>query len=219
MIKVKNLSKSFGTSKAVQDVTLTVVCPGTVVVVGSSGSGKTTLLRLIAGLEMPDRGEIFINGTLVSRAGYTLEPHKRNIGFVFQTPALWPHMTVSQNILFGLYHLSRSEARRRLNVLLDAAELNGLGHRYPHQLSGGEARRVALIRTLAPRPCYLLMDEPLVNIDPLLKNKMLTLIKNELLMTEACLGYVTHDREEARQISTNMLEMENGILQTCRGDE
>ena len=219
MIKVKNLSKSFGTSKAVQDVTLTVVCPGTVVVVGSSGSGKTTLLRLIAGLEMPDRGEIFINGTLVSKAGYTLEPHKRNIGFVFQTPALWPHMTVSQNILFGLYHLSRSEARRRLNVLLDAAELNGLGHRYPHQLSGGEARRVALIRTLAPRPCYLLMDEPLVNIDPLLKNKMLTLIKNELLMKEACLVYVTHDREEARQISTNMLEMENGILQTCRGDE
>jgi len=219
MIEIKNLSKSFGTSKAVQDITMAVVRPGAVAVAGPSGSGKTTLLRLIAGLEMPDSGEIFIEGTLVSKAGYTLEPCKRNTGFVFQTPALWPHMTVSQNILFGLGHLSRSEARCRLSALLDAVELNGMGHRYPHQLSGGEARRVALARTLAPRPCYLLMDEPLVNIDPLLKSKMLALIKNELLITGACLLYVTHDREEAREVSTTMLEMENGIIQACRGNK
>ena len=212
MIKLENLSKSFGAKKAVYNVTATFYQPGTVTILGPSGCGKTTLLRLIAGLERPDIGKIFINGTLASKTDFIIEPHKRNIGFAFQIPALWPHMSVWQNISFGLHYIARPEARTRIVSLLDAAELNGLENRYPHQLSGGEARRVSLIRTLAPRPRYLLMDEPLVNIDPLLRSKLLKLIKREIFESEACLIYVTHDVREATEVSSDTVHMENGVL-------
>lgn len=177
MITLKGVSKYFGTIRAVEDVSLKVTSDSLVVLVGPSGGGKTTLLRLISGLDTPDSGEIYIDGLLASNAGYSLEPHQRNLGFVFQTTALWPHMTVAQNIIFGLTGKPKVEVYNRLHQLIVATSLEGLERRYPHQLSGGEARRVSLARTLAPQPKHLLMDEPLSNLDPELRNSMLSLIK------------------------------------------
>jgi iron(III) transport system ATP-binding protein len=184
--------------------------PEPLVILGPSGSGKTTLLRLIAGLESPDEGEIYFNGLLASKPGWVLLPHQRNIGFVFQSSALWPHMTVAQNILFGLNGLKKNETRERLKELLDMAHLKGLGQRYPDELSGGEARRVAIARCLAPQPRYLLMDEPLINLDPDLKEKMLSLIEETTRQTKAFLIYVTHDPEEATKLSGRILILRSG---------
>jgi iron(III) transport system ATP-binding protein len=213
MIALRQVSKSFGAVKAVDGVTLDIAEGNHVALLGPSGSGKTTLLRLIAGLEMPDGGEISIDGMLASTPKWTLEPHRRGLGFVFQTPALWPHMTVAQNILFGLHKLTGDEARARLHEMLDLVSLKGLEHRYPHQLSGGEARRVSIARTLAPGPQYLLMDEPLINLDTELKDRLLSLILEAVRTTKACLIYVTHDKNEAEQIAHRIVTIRNGRLE------
>jgi iron(III) transport system ATP-binding protein len=213
MISLQQVSKSFGEVKAVDGISLDIADEDHVVLLGPSGSGKTTLLRLIAGLEMTDSGEIFIDGMLASTPKWTLAPHLRKLGFVFQTPALWPHMTVAQNILFGLHNIKRAEAKTRLDELLALVSLKGMEHRYPHQLSGGEARRVSLARTLAPRPRYLLMDEPLINLDIELKESLLALIKEAVQKTKACLLYVTHDMAEAEQVARRIVTIRNGRLE------
>jgi iron(III) transport system ATP-binding protein len=213
MIQMNQVAKSYQETKAVNQISFDVPAESSIVILGPSGSGKTTLLRLIAGLEMPDTGEIFLDGALASRAGWVMTPYQRRIGFVFQTSALWPHLTVAQNILFGLYDIPRKDANKRLHALLDKTSLIGLENRYPHQLSGGEARRVALARTLAPRPKRLLMDEPLTNVDPELKCKMLSLIKQSVIDAKACLIYVTHDAGEAAEISRRVLTMIEGRLE------
>jgi iron(III) transport system ATP-binding protein len=213
MISLRQVSKSFGDVKAVDEMTLDIAEGNHVAVLGPSGSGKTTLLRLIAGLEMLDSGEIYIDDMLASTPKWTLEPHRRKLGFVFQTPALWPHMTIAQNIMFGLHNEAKDEAKERLREMLDLVSLSGMEHRYPHQLSGGEARRVSLARTLAPGPKYLLMDEPLINLDIELKDRLLSIIKEAVLTTNACLIYVTHDREEAEQVAQKILIIRNGHLQ------
>jgi ABC-type Fe3+/spermidine/putrescine transport system ATPase subunit len=183
------------------------------VILGPSGSGKTTLLRLIAGLEMPDRGKIYINGLLANRINWILSPHKRGIGFVFQSPALWPHMTVAQNILFGLQNLTRSDAHKQLMYLLERASLKNLTKRYPDELSGGEARRVSILRSLAPRPQVLLMDEPLIHMDEELSQDMLSFIQDEVSKSGASLLYVTHNPREAKQISGRMFYLRKGRLE------
>ena len=210
MIEVNQVTKSYGDVKAVDTVSLEIGVSESIVILGPSGSGKTTLLRLIAGLEMPDGGEICIAGELASKVGWATAPHQRGIGFVFQTSALWPHMTVAQNVMFGLYGVPKNKARSRLQELLESTSLTGLERRYPHQLSGGEARRVAIARTLAPQPKCLLMDEPLINMNMELKDKLLSLIKQEVIQTKACMIYVTHDAEEAKQISQQVLMFRNG---------
>jgi iron(III) transport system ATP-binding protein len=212
MISLRQVSKSFGEVKAVDEMTLDIAEGNHVAILGPSGSGKTTLLRLIAGLEMPDSGEIYIDDMLASTPKWTLEPHRRKLGFVFQTPALWPHMTVAQNILFGLHNESRDKAKERLREMLDLVSLIGMERRYPHQLSGGEARRVSLARTLAPGPKYLLMDEPLINLDMELKDRLLSIIKEAVRTTSACLIYVTHDKDEAEQVARKILIIRNGHL-------
>jgi iron(III) transport system ATP-binding protein len=205
MILVERITKIHGSLKVLDQFSLEVPPRSPIAITGPSGSGKTTILRLIAGLEMLDEGKIYINGNLVSRPGWTLSPSKRNIGFVFQSPALWPHMTVAQNILFGLQSLPKEKAQLRLEDLLARTSLTGLVDRYPHQISGGEARRVALARALAPKPRCLLLDEPLANLDPELKVEMLALIKENLHESEACSIYVTHDASEAAYISERVL--------------
>ena len=213
MIRLNQVAKSYQETKAVSQISFEVPAESSIVILGPSGSGKTTLLRLIAGLEMPDAGEIYLDGALASRAGWVMTPFQRGIGFVFQASALWPHMTVAQNILFGLYNMPRNEADNRLHDLLEKMSLTGLENRHPHQISGGEARRVALARTLAPRPRRILMDEPLTNVDPELKCKMLSLIKQSVIDAKACLIYVTHDASEAAQISGRVLTMAEGRLE------
>ncbi len=210
MIQICHLTKFYGKARALEDVSLQVTTPEPLVILGPSGSGKSTLLRLIAGLEMPDAGEIHINGSPASRPGWALPPHRRNIGFVFQTPALWPHMTVAGNITFGMNGLSQDRMRDRLRELLEGFDLHGLGGRYPDELSGGEARRVAIARCLAPEPRYLLMDEPLTNLDRELKRKALARIACAVRDTRAFLVYVTHDPDEARKLSGRVIFLDAG---------
>ena len=212
MISVRNVTLYYSSTIAVDSVSLEVDGNTPVAITGPSGSGKTSLLRLIAGLEIPHQGEIYIDDYLVSKPGWAIEPHIRDIGYVFQTSTLWPHMTVAQNIGFGLHNLHKAEKKNRIREQMEAMSLGDLAGRYPHQISGGEARRVALARALAPRPKYLLMDEPLTNVDPDLKERLLALIMDSVVKTEACLLYVTHDIEEAAAVSGRILKMENGRL-------
>jgi len=213
MIIVEKVTKHYGRVKALRDVSFHLKKKESIVILGPSGSGKTTLLRLIAGLEMPDRGEIHIKGLLSSKLGWVVPPHRRGIGFVFQSSALWPHMTVAQNILFGLQGLPRSGAHKHLMQLLERASLKDLGKRYPDEISGGEARRVSILRSLAPRPQVLLMDEPLIHMDEELSQDMLSFIQDEVTRSGASLLYVTHDPREAGQISGRMFCLQNGCLE------
>lgn len=212
MIRVEQLAKTFGNHTAVDGVTLAVARQESLAVLGPSGSGKTTLLRLIAGLEKPDRGEVFIRDRIVSSPLKIVAPHKRGIGFVFQEPALWPHLTVAQNIRFGLQHLSHPEARNRLVDVLEQTTLTGFENRFPDEISGGEARRVAIARAVAPRPACLLMDEPLINLDPELKERMMGIIRDVIEDSGATLIYVTHDRPEAVSISGRIIELQKGRI-------
>lgn len=213
MISIRDLTKSFGEVKAVDHVSFEIQEGESLAIFGPSGSGKTTLLRLIAGLELPDEGEIYINGALMSRGGQAVPPHQRGIGFMFQTAALWPHMTIAENILFGLHNLTKDAAFQRLDEILERVELQGLERRYPAQLSGGQSRRVALARTLAPKPKVLLMDEPLTNVDPDLKASLLRLVKETASVEGTTLLYVTHDNTEANEIAKGkLLEMVNGRI-------
>lgn len=218
MILINHVTKYFGNVRAVEDVSLQVRTLDPLVILGHSGSGKSTLLRLIAGLEMPDTGEIHINGSLASRPGWTLPPHERHMGFVFQTPALWPHMTVARNITFGMNGLAKEQIRCRLRGLLEDFDLQGLEERYPDELSGGEARRVAIARCLAPNPGYLLMDEPLTNLDRELKRKALSRIARAARETRAFLVYVTHDPEEALQLSPRAIFLNSGRIAETASD-
>ena len=213
MIVIQDLVKNFGEVCAVDHANLEVDAGNAIAIHGPSGSGKTTLLRLIAGLELPDAGKVMIHGNMVSGAGVFIPPHEREVGFVFQSPALWPHMTVVQNILFGLKGLPKVQSRERLQELLDRMQMRGLEGRYPSQLSGGQARRVALARTLAPKPKILLMDEPLTHVDSALKTDLLELVNEIVCLESITMVYVTHDLGEATQIAGDqLLEMRMGRL-------
>ncbi len=212
MISVKDISKSYGRIKAVDSVSFDLAMGETLVIVGPSGSGKTTLLRLIAGLEAPDNGAVEIDGRMVSVKGWVLEPNRRGLGYVFQSPALWPHMTVGQNILFGLDASDARDSQARVTDLLNKLGLEGFAKRRPDEISRGEARRVSIARTLAPRPSRLLMDEALTNIDPELKTKVMGVILDEVAENGASLIYVTHDRDEADVIQGKRMEMKDGCL-------
>ncbi len=213
MITVEGIKKSYGNVKVIDDFSFKVNSPERLVLLGSSGCGKTTLLRLIAGLEVPDEGHIYIDEKLVSKPGWVMPPNQRGIGYVFQNPALWPHMTVRKNILFGLKSMEKKRAEERLNEVLEITGLLGLEHRYPDEISGGQAKRVALARTLAPKPRHLLMDEPLSNLNTELKQAIIPLIQDMIKQTGGSLIYVTHDLEEAKQISSSMIVFEgDGII-------
>ncbi len=216
MIAIQDVARRYGPTTALDGVTFEVPDEGTVAILGPSGSGKTTLLRLIAGLEAPDAGSITVGGRLLSAPSRVVAPHLRGMGLVPQASALWPHMTIAQNILFGLHGLPRAEARRRLEHLLERTGLIPLARRYPHQISGGEARRVALARALAPRPRCLLMDEPLTNLDGELRDVLLVLIRELVCETRASLFYVTHQPEEAAALGGQVLRLRAGRVVAAR---
>jgi iron(III) transport system ATP-binding protein len=212
MIRVQDLGKRYGGVRALDGVSFEAGAGERLALLGPSGSGKTTLLRVVAGLELPDAGQIFIWDRLVSEPGRGVPPHLRGIGFVFQASTLWPHMSVRGNIAYGLAGWPREQMRARLAELIEQMSLQGLESRFPAQLSGGEARRVELARALAPKPSTLLMDEPLTNLDPELKTRLLDLIRGSAEREGATLMYVTHVAEEAESIADRVLQIAQGRL-------
>jgi ABC-type Fe3+/spermidine/putrescine transport system ATPase subunit len=212
MIALQSVTKTFGTVTALDDLTFEIPAGQTMVIQGPSGSGKTTLLRLIAGLDLPTHGEIHIDGELSSTQTYATPPYTRGIGMVFQRSALWPHMTVAQNIRFAARTETAPEADAIVTELLEETELVELQGRYPSQLSGGEARRVALARAVAARPKRLLLDEPLTSLDPDLKLRVLAVIKDYATDSAATLIYVTHILDEAQQVGGRFMRLDRGRL-------
>ena len=178
---------------------------------GESGCGKSTLLRLIAGLERPAEGEIRIDGIPVAGKDAWVEPHRRNTALVFQEPALWPHMSVMGNLLFSSPE-PRQQAVRKALQLLDMAGILRLKDVRPFQLSGGEARRVSLLRAFMSGRRYLLMDEPMVNLDPDRKAVLLDFLLELLKQSGSCLVYVTHDAQEVQTLGGTHLILQGGVL-------
>jgi spermidine/putrescine ABC transporter ATP-binding subunit len=207
-VQLVDLRKSFGEVEAVKEVNLTIERGDFFTFLGPSGCGKTTILRMIAGFTRPDRGNILFDGKEV----IDVPPWKRDVGMVFQNYALWPHMTVFENVAFGLKerNLSKSIVQRKTHQALSMVNLEGLEKRRPSELSGGQQQRVALARTLVIEPRLLLLDEPLSNLDAKLRIQM----RHELVRIQRDLGitsiYVTHDQEEALTLSTRIAVMSKG---------
>ncbi len=216
-ISLEHITKRFGKFVAVDDLDLEIDDRGFITLLGPSGCGKTTTLRMIAGLETPTEGRITLDGKVVFDAdkGINIPPAARDIGFLFQNYALWPHMTVYQNIAFGLENLkwSKQDIRKRVDELLALLKIEDFEKRYPSELSGGQQQRVAIARTLAPSPKVLFMDEPLSNLDAKLRQEMRTELKRLHSDTNSTFVYVTHDQLEAMTLSTKVCLMNNGVLQ------
>lgn len=217
-IILSNITKKFPNGfVAVDNLNMKIDNRAFVTLLGPSGCGKTTTLRMIAGLETPTTGTITINGKVVFSAeeGINITPDKRDIGFLFQNYALWPHMTVYKNIAFGLENLkwSKQEISERVDELLKMMQIEQFADRYPAELSGGQQQRVAIARTLAPRPQILFMDEPLSNLDAKLRGEMRTELKRLHIDTDSTFIYVTHDQLEAMTLSSKVCLMQKGVLQ------
>jgi iron(III) transport system ATP-binding protein len=221
VLSLQGVSKQFEPGVSVlQDIDLQVDRGAIVCLLGPSGCGKTTLLRLIAGFEEPSAGEIYLSKQLVSHPGLVVPPERRCIGMVFQDYALFPHMTVAQNIQFGLFHWSSAQRRTRLLELLRLVGLEGLGKRYPHELSGGQQQRVALARALAPNPQLLLLDEPFSNLDVSLRQQLRDEVQSILVRADITTVLVTHDQEEALSLGDRLAVLERGsIVQYAAPDE
>ncbi len=181
---------------------------------GPSGCGKTTALRAIAGFEPLWSGEIRIGGRLASKPGFTVPPEKRSVGMVFQDHALFPHLTVAENVGFGIHRMSRRKRRGRVAELLRLVDLAGMAERYPHEMSGGQQQRVALARALAPAPDVMLLDEPFSNLDTGLRRQMGEEVRDILKSRGTCALLVTHDQQEAFALADHVgLMHEGGLLQ------
>jgi ABC-type Fe3+/spermidine/putrescine transport system ATPase subunit len=215
MIELKNITKKYKNAVAVDNVSLKIEPKESVVFAGMSGSGKTTLLRLIAGFEAPDSGEIQIRGQCASKPHKIIvPPNRRGIGMIFQDLALWPHLSVLENLEFGLKArgLKKTERKQKIEIISDLIKLNGHLSRYPQSLSGGEKQRVALARTLVLEPDIMLMDEPLSNLDTVLKDEFQNLITSLVKRLKLVLLYVTHDRDEALAVADRIAVMSEGSL-------
>jgi iron(III) transport system ATP-binding protein len=180
---------------------------------GPSGCGKTTTLRLIAGFERPDAGLVEIDGKVMADGHRFVLPEQRGVGVVFQEYTLFPHLTVAENIVFGLRKLSAASRRARLHEMLETAGLSSLARRYPHELSGGQQQRVALARALAPRPAVLLLDEPFSNLDADLRTQMLHEVYTILRESGTTAVFVTHDHEEAFMVADRVGVLNRGRLE------
>lgn len=210
LIEIRNLSKTFGSEKAVNDVSLTIYDKEFLVLLGPSGCGKTTLLRMLGGFENPTIGDIYMDGQDLA----SLPPNKRPVNMVFQSYAVFPHLNVYDNIAYGLRieGIGKTECERRVDEVLALVQLDSLAERYSHQLSGGQQQRVALARALVKRPRVLLLDEPLSALDAKLREAM----QNELVKLQHTVGItfvvVTHDQGEALSMAERVAVMESGRI-------
>ncbi len=214
IIRLNSVSKFYKQSKVLDNLSLEIEEKERIVIVGPSGCGKTTLLRLIAGFTAPDTGSLFIEEDLAARDGKIIkEPQERNLGMVFQDLALWPHLSVEENIAFGLKArgVGKMERKERIKAILTLVDLIGYEKRKPFQLSGGQQQRVALARALVLEPKILLMDEPLSSLDTALNLRL----RREIIGLQEKLGftlvYVTHNEKEASDIATRLVKMDHGL--------
>jgi iron(III) transport system ATP-binding protein len=212
MVRIESLSKSFDKGKtfALKDVSFSLKEGDVYAIVGESGSGKTTLIRLIAGLETPDSGFIELNGIQVSSIKKMVSPEKRNIGLVFQEYALFPHLSLLDNILYGISKLKNKKDRAQ--EVLELVGLAEMKDRYPHQLSGGQQQRVALARALAPKPSLLILDEPFSNLDSMLRSQLRNEVFDIIKKTGVTAIFVTHDTQDALSVADEILILQGGKL-------
>ena len=220
ILQCADLDISFGNHQVLNNLHMDLY-PGEILsILGPSGCGKTTLLRIIAGLETPSRGTIYLKNQKIFGRSTNLEASKRNIGMIFQDYALFPHLSVEKNILFGISHLNNKIQVENLERVQKLTRLGGLLKRYPHELSGGQQQRVAIARTLATSPNILLMDEPFSNLDASLRLTVRMEIEGILRESNTATIFVTHDREEAFSIADRVAVMTSGsIKQIGRPDQ
>lgn len=212
VIEVKNLTRYYGSSKAVDNVSFKVEKGEIFAILGPSGCGKTTTLRLIAGFEPPNGGEIRINGETVAGMDFFMPTERRHVGMVFQDYALFPHLNVKENIAYGL-NTPREQRDKVVDNMLKFVGLKGFSKRYPHQLSGGQQQRVALARALAPCPVVVLLDEPLSNLDTDMRIRMRGELLSILRESQTTTILVTHDQEEAFSMADHVAVMNNGRIE------
>ena len=216
MLDFRDIAHAYNGKESVKDISLSVDPGEVVTLLGPSGCGKTTLLRLAAGLETPRSGEIWLDGKLVSDSDRVVPPENRGVGYMFQDYALFPHLTVLENVLFGLSSKGSKAIRRGLDVLAEA-NIEKLADSYPHELSGGQQQRVALARALAPEPSVILLDEPYAGLDSRLRERIRDQMLHVLKSSGTAALMVTHDSEEAMFMSDNIVVLDQGqVCQTGR---
>ncbi len=218
-LQAEDAVKRFGSVTALDGVSLDLGSDELLALVGPSGCGKSTLLRAIAGLVSLDGGRLTLNGTVVDDGQRRLPPEHRRVGLVFQEHSLFPHLTVSKNIVFGIRDESRGEAKRRVDEALELVELSGYGDRFPHELSGGERQRVSLARALAPRPALLLLDEPFASLDPNLRVQLRGDVVAALRATKTPAVFVTHEQTEALAVGDRVAVMRAGKIEQLASPE
>lgn len=214
-IEIKGLSFRYKKSDepVVKDFNLEMSQGEIISILGESGSGKSTVLRLIAGLEVPEKGLIKVHGEVIVDDNVFVQPENRGIGMVFQDYALFPHKTVEGNIKFGLKNMSSKQKGERLKEVLSLVNLTEYKLRYPYELSGGQQQRAALARALAPRPSLLLLDEPFSNLDKELQDKIRNELKIILKQTSTTTIFVTHDREDAAALADRVVVLKKGQIE------
>ena len=214
-VTIKNLTKSYGSVQVLKEFNEVFLDGEFITLLGPSGCGKTTILRMIAGFEIPTTGEIWIDDRLVSGGKTFVPPEKRDIGMVFQSYAVWPHMNVFDNVAYPLQikHISREEIRNRVGKILEIVHLAQYTDRLPNQLSGGQQQRIALARALVAQPKLLLLDEPLSNLDAKLRESMRFEIKDITKSLGISVVYVTHDQTEAMAMSDRIFLINNAVVQ------
>jgi len=212
VIELKGVTKKYGKQIVLDNVDFLANRKRFNAIMGDSGSGKTTILRIIAGLVRPDRGDVLIDNIEVDSNQVYLEPYKRSLGFVFQEAALWPHMNVEENIEFGIVDANIKDKKTISKKIMNQTNTIEFSKKYPNQLSGGQAKRVSLARALAANPKYILLDEPLVNLDNKAKFELLNLLIEVKENSDAGFIYVSHQKEEIDYLDSSLWILKNGKL-------